>query len=99
MSLIKVKKVRINDLGIKLSRFANLEANNILMHEDISAWGAPGECHQDVHKGFEVNWMKLEQEVGSFSFLMKEAGKRVHGNCMKGYEHAVSKIVQRNYMW
>lgn len=99
MSLIKTKKARINDLGAKLSRFADLEAENILMHENVSAWGAPGECHQDVHKGFEIKWMKLEQEIGPFAFLIKEAGKRVKGNCLKGYENAVSMIVHRNSMW
>ena len=100
MSLIKARKhIRINNLGAKLSMFANLEAHNVIAHQDVNAWGAPGECHQDVHKSFEKAWLKLEREIGPFAFLMKEAEKRVRGNCLKGYDHAVARIAERNYMW
>lgn len=99
MSLIKARKhIHINNLGERLSRFANLEADNILRHEDVSAWGAPGECHQDVHKGFEKDWANLEKEIGSFDSFMKEARKRGFG-CVKGYDHAVARIASRNSIW
>lgn len=44
----------ISNLGAVLSVLAMAEVNEEIMHADVSAWGAPSECHADVSRGEDV---------------------------------------------
>ncbi len=99
MSLIKVRKSSISNLGEKLSKFANLEADCIISHENVSAFGAPGECHQDVNKWVQSDWAELERKIGTFDLFMDEARKRIGANrAHKGYERAIDQIISKNWI-
>ena len=43
-----------NHLGEVVSELYRLGSDTISAHEDISLWGAPGECHADENKGYEM---------------------------------------------
>jgi hypothetical protein len=41
----------MRNLGRALSVIARQQVGEIIMHEDVRAWGAPSECHRDVERG------------------------------------------------
>jgi hypothetical protein len=43
----------ITNLGGVLTVLLRAELSEIIMHEDVVAWGAPSECHADVSRGEE----------------------------------------------
>lgn len=49
MSLLKIKPVRTKNLGEALSILIRERRELDEFHADISAWGAPSECHSDVN--------------------------------------------------
>lgn len=41
----------MRQLGKAIGIVAMATVREIIMHEDVSAWGAPSECHRDVRRG------------------------------------------------
>lgn len=44
--------------------YVDAEASNQIAHEDVCAWGAPGECHGLVERGHERYLEKMEHMYG-----------------------------------
>lgn len=73
------------NLGMVLSRLYRLSQETEAMHEDVSLWGAPSECHGDVSRGHD---MAVKEEmhrlfalygVRSLDELDKEYSRRTEG--------------------
>ncbi len=91
----------MSNLGELISRFARIDADAVLMHEDVHAWGAPSECHDDVSRSTDRAWEELEKEVGmDFASLIRKAEKTTGGGFyVRHYSECVSRIVHRDSMF
>ena len=83
------------ELGMLIGFFAKSEADQIIMHDDVSAWHAPSECHDDVSKGHEIEWKGMEDTFGTFESLMKRIDD-LGMNSKRIYENAVGRIYKRD---
>ncbi len=85
------------DLGHLIGKFAKAEADEMLMHDDVNAFGAPSECHDDVSKSFAKESKGLENCYGSFDDLMDLVDARGL-NSTKCFEKCVDNIYNK-YRW
>ena len=84
------------ELGHIIGRFAKAEADGMIMHDDVRAWGAPSECHNDVAKSADDAWDNIEKELGiTFEEARKLAEKRIT-NFHRSYDEAVGRIYHRD---
>lgn len=51
---------------------ADLEASEIICHDDVDAWHAPSECHRDVGRGCDRARAKLELEMEAITGMNYE---------------------------
>lgn len=63
-------------MGRALSVMARQEVREIIMHEDVSAWGAPSECHSSVSRGEEIRRRQARRLAKSISGLSRAAFNR-----------------------
>ena len=72
----------IPNLGAALSRIAVQEASECFMHADVSAWGAPSECHELVSRG-EAQRRRLARRSAEaiarapMRVILREAERRI----------------------
>lgn len=71
----------IRNLGRVLSVLATAEASEIAMHADVSAWGAPSECHRDVSRGEEQRFREARRHAEALArrpmrIIKQEARRR-----------------------
>ncbi len=64
MSLVKYDELEVMRLTELFKEYVRMEVEDQIAHEDIDAWGAPGECHTDVRKGYERRLKTLEIQFG-----------------------------------
>lgn len=76
------------------------EGNAIIAHGDISAWGAPGECHEAVQTGIDKKEAELEEEYPFGDvietleyYISKDMGS---GEGYLFYEKLLEKWLERN---
>lgn len=58
-------------MGRALTIIARAEASEIVMHEDVSAYHAPSECHRDVSRGEEARRRTARRHAKSVSGLSR----------------------------
>jgi len=84
------------ELGQIVGIFAKLKANEMIGHDDVSAWGAPSECHNDVTKTSEATWIRTEKELRiTFEEAKSLTEKRIT-NFNRSFEKAVGIIYHRD---
>lgn len=90
--------ITIPNLGHVLTRLAHHEASEELMHMDVSAFHAPGECHALVSKGEDRRFQALLTELGlTEEAIEAEARRRVSGNTLyRATSRLVSEYLDRH---
>ncbi len=87
------------NLGYWIGRFAYLEASEVISHDDVAMWSAPGECHGDVTRGYIADYKKLRQELKNATGLhyveMVEMVVEAGMNFYRIYEMAVGRIYHK----
>jgi protein-arginine kinase activator protein McsA len=86
--------------GEWLGRWADIDASEAIGHQDVSAWGAPSECHGDVARSYKRSREELDLEMGAtinmnFEQLMKAVGAE-GVDCYKAFHKCVDKIYERD---
>lgn len=59
----------VKNISRALTLVAGLECYESFMHADVSAWGAPSECHDDVSRGEGVRMRKMCRHVRGITGL------------------------------
>lgn len=91
--------LHIANLGRALSVIARHEACEAVMHEDVSAFGAPGECHALVSRG-EDRRLRQARKVAAgiagvrFALIEREAVRRLGP---AGYRRALERATAIAY--
>jgi len=76
--------------GMILSKFYQMAEDIEAMDNDMSLWGAPGECFQDMYRGYfkgvknEFERLFSEYGIRSMKEIKKEYNRRTSG--YKAYE-------------
>jgi len=83
-------------IGRAISVFAKLESDEIIMHDDVSAWGAPSECHADVSRGYEKRYLEAELEAGFTEKELKKICEDRGLNYQRCFEGALGRIHTRD---
>jgi hypothetical protein len=91
----------IRNLGRVLSIVVRAEVDEHSLHADVSAWGAPSECHDDVSRGEERRMQEAvrqaEAEAGkSWEDIVEEAKQRGFQFNGPQYWNAFNRIYQRH---
>lgn len=73
----------MRSIGRAVGILVQAQMREIAMHEDVDAWGAPGECHRDVARG-EGGRLRLARRralhaagLRSMHLLRREARRRM----------------------
>lgn len=71
----------IRNLGATLTVIARWQAREADMHADVSAWGAPGECHGLVSKGEDERFRRARRHAEAvarrpYRVIVREARRR-----------------------
>ena len=71
----------IKNLGKAISIIARASADEINYHADVSAWGAPGECHDSVSKGEAARYRRARRHAKAvarapYRIIIREARER-----------------------
>lgn len=59
----------VKNISRALTLVAGLECTEIFMHADVSAWGAPSECHHDVSRGEGERAREMRRHVRGITGL------------------------------
>ncbi len=87
----------MRQLGKAIGIIARACANESIMHEDISAWGAPSECHADVEKGEAIRLRHAHRLAKSVSGLSRRAfNKELTKVPSRVFENAAHRIYLRD---
>jgi hypothetical protein len=91
---------RPRKLGKAIGIVAAAEVVEQCMHEDLSAFYAPSECHRDVRKG-EVRrqrsaWRHAKSVSGLTRWQFRQAMKRLP---RRQFERAVASVYDRMHPW
>lgn len=81
------------ELGKELTEWAMFQVRMGIAHSDVSAWGAPSECHDAINVGFRQEEDELDQRI-PFSDLMQ----RVEEVTGKDPEMVFDRVVTRLMM-
>lgn len=93
-------KHHITNLGAALSKLAIHEATETVMHADVSAFGAPSECHDLVAKGEAARRRIARRHAEAIAcapmrVIVREAIKRLGSQA--AYVRACNKAEQRAF--
>jgi hypothetical protein len=71
----------IQNLGKVLGIVARHKAIEIFMHNDVDAWGAPSEYHDDVSRGEARRWREARRHAEAVAqrpwrYIVREAQRR-----------------------
>lgn len=92
--------IRIPNLGAALSRLIVQEAQESFMHADVSAWGAPSECHELVSRGEEERRLaacRAAEEIARapMVLILREAERRIGERALR---RAMQEAEYRYYL-
>lgn len=89
----------IKNLSAALSVVARAQAWEYIGHADISAWGAPSECHRDFERGEERRWRLARKKVHGLTQLSWQAFtrrlRREHGLELHHCDRVWGKVLNR----
>lgn len=89
----------MKSMGRALTIMARQDVREIVMHEDVSAWGAPSECHQSVSRGEFLRRREARRLAKSVSGLSRAAFNRelARGGGLGGrvWSSLVSRLYER----
>lgn len=93
----------IPNLGAALSRIVLQEAQECFMHADVSAWGAPSECHELVSRG-EARRRRLARRSAEaiarapMRVILREAERRIGKRALhRAMEEAGYRYYRRTF--
>lgn len=93
----------IRNLGKALSVLILAEVNEQSLHADVSAWGAPSECHDDVRRGEARRQREARKHAEAIAraplrVILREAKARGRLSLGGGpvYERAFGRIYARH---
>lgn len=88
----------ISNLGEIISKFAQNEADTIIMHEDVNAWNAPSECHKDVARSHHQSYLKLCKDLEiTLDEAIEEGEFRTSPNAIhRAYDKCIAIILKRD---
>lgn len=91
----------IRNLSKALTIVARAEADEIIMHDDVDAWGAPGECHALVMRGEHVRLRRARRHAEAVAqrpwrVIRREAAKRGCAIGSRAWDALVARIYARN---
>jgi hypothetical protein len=92
----------VQNLSRALTIIARAEAAEHFMHADVRAWGAPGECHQDVSRGEPYRMREMRKQVESeirrpFRHVVKDAKRRGMELGSPKWQDFVSRVYTNTY--
>lgn len=93
-----LKTGRKQQLGRAITILAQQQADEEIAHMDVSAWGAPSECHGVVAKGADDRYRRAYRRARAISGL---TNKQFQKAIRQGYRgdtyvaHAVGRILYR----
>lgn len=80
---------KISNLGEIAGIFLKLMEDEAECHEDVKRWGAPSECHSDVHLHFKMEFERIAKKIDyqEFKKQLKERcdGKWLHFSGLMNY--------------
>jgi len=88
-----------SELSDAVSEYVQIHGDNLIMHEDVSAWGAPSECHADVNKSFEKQLHEFYEKHGfrDEEHFFKVVSKRTSDRWVYfGLQNAIGRYLYYN---
>lgn len=90
----------IRNLGTALSILARAEVREHILHDDVDAYGAPGECHDVVARG-EARRSRVARKAAEaackrpFRVIRREAKRRAGIDVGSPYSRSWNRLVGR----
>lgn len=94
----------IRNLGKVLGIVVKSEVSELLMHEDLAAFHAPGECHDDVRRGEAERFREARKHAEAeaqrpWRCIVREAKKRGVEFAGSRYDRIYARIYDRVSPW